>query len=386
MELRGYILIADITGYTSYLNESELDHARETLGSLLEVLLDNTKPPLVISRLEGDAVFSYGLEDGFVDPQTFLEMIENTYVSFRRAIELMVLNNTCRCKACANVSSLDLKFFVHYGTFVLQSVGESQELMGSDVNLVHRLLKNSVTDTTGIRAYTLFTEEAAESLGISDLTEEMASHTEDVPDFGRIQVWIQDMHPTYEARRHERIIRFDPSEVILDESVQIALQPELVWDYLTQSEFRNLSLGSDRFEIDRRGKRVGEGSVYQCYHGDNVIPQVVLEWRPFERMLVRQPSPIPGGKSQVHIDFGLQPRDGGTLLTCRGARPTGSRWQRALVRVIHRVMRPMIKRNLEKFKREIEEDASSRESMPGAILSQGAIDAAAETGLRADET
>lgn len=386
MELRGYILIADITGYTTYLNESELDHARETLGNLLELLIDNTKPPLVLSRLEGDAVFSYGLEDGFVDPQTFIEMIENTYVSFRRAIELMVLNNTCRCNACANVSSLDLKFFVHYGTFVLQSVGESQELMGSDVNLAHRLLKNSVTDITGVRAYTLFTEEAAESLGISDLTEEMVSHMEDVPDFGRTLVWIQDMHPTYEARRHERMIRFDPSEVILDESVQIALQPELVWDYLTQSEFRNLTLGSDRYEIDRRGKRVGEGSVYQCYHGDNVVPQVVLEWRPFERILVRQPSPILGGKSQVHVDFGLQPSDGGTLLTCRGARPTGSGWQRALVRVIHRVMRPMIRRNLEKFKREIEEDASRRKSMPGAILSQETIDAAAKIGLRADET
>lgn len=385
MELRGYILIADITGYTTYLNESELEHARETLGNLLELLIDNTKPPLVISRLEGDAVFSYGLEDGFVDPQTFIEMIENTYVSFRRAIELMVLNNTCRCNACANVSSLDLKFFVHYGTFVLQPVGESQELMGSDVNLAHRLLKNSVTDATGVRAYTLFTEEAAESLDISDLTEEMVSHMEDVPDFGRIHVWIQDMHPTYEARRHEQIIRFDPSEVILDASVQIALQPEVVWDYLTHSEFRNLSLGSDRFEIDRRGKRVGEGSVYQCYHGDDLIPQVVLEWRPFERMLVRQPSPLPG-KSQVHVDFGLQPSDGGTLLTCRGARPTGPGWQRILVRVIQRAMSPMIRRNLENFKREIEEDASSRESMPGAILSRGAIDAAAEIELRADET
>ncbi len=385
MELRGYILIADITGYTSYLNESELEHARETLGNLLELLIDNTKPPLVISRLEGDAVFSYGLEDGFVDPQTFLEMIENTYVSFRRAIELMVLNNTCQCKACANVSSLDLKFFVHYGTFVLQPVGESQELMGRDVNLVHRLLKNSVTDTTGIRAYTLFTDQAAEGLGVSDLTEEMVSHMEDVPDFDRIRVWIQDMHPTYEARRQERIIQFDPSEVILDESVQISLQPELVWDYLTHSEFRNLTLGSDRFEIDRGGKRVGEGSVYQCYHGDNLIPQVVLEWRPFERMLVRQPSPLVGHKSQVHVEFGLQPNDGGTLLTCRGARPTGSGWQRALVRVIHRVMRPMIRRNLEKFKREIEEDASSRESMPGPILSRKAIDAAADVGLRAEE-
>ena len=47
MELRGYILIADITGYTSHLNESGLDLARETLGNLLELLIGDTKPALV---------------------------------------------------------------------------------------------------------------------------------------------------------------------------------------------------------------------------------------------------------------------------------------------------------------------------------------------------
>jgi hypothetical protein len=51
----GYLLIADITGYTQYLSESELEHAQETLTALLEVRVENTRPPLVISRLEGDA-------------------------------------------------------------------------------------------------------------------------------------------------------------------------------------------------------------------------------------------------------------------------------------------------------------------------------------------
>ena len=79
MELRGFILIADITGYTAYLNESELEHAQETLTDLLELLIDHTESPLVISRLEGDAVISYGLETGFVSGQTLLETIEKTY-------------------------------------------------------------------------------------------------------------------------------------------------------------------------------------------------------------------------------------------------------------------------------------------------------------------
>ena len=49
----GYFLIADITGYTQYLSVSELEHAQQTLTSLLNLLIEHTKPPLVISRLAG---------------------------------------------------------------------------------------------------------------------------------------------------------------------------------------------------------------------------------------------------------------------------------------------------------------------------------------------
>ena len=369
MEHQGYILIADITGYTAYLNESELDHARGTLSSLLELLIEQTRPPLVISGLEGDAVFSYGLEEGFVDPQTLLETIENTYVSFRRAIELMVLNNTCQCSACANVSSLDLKFFLHHGTFALQEVGGNQELMGRDVNLIHRLLKNSVTEETGIRAYMLCTQDAIERLDLDASAERAVSHVEDVPDFGEVRVWVEDMHPVYEARQEATAIEFDPSEIIGQAEVEISLPVELVWDYLTHSEYRNLLSSSDRYSVDRKGGRIGEGSVYQCYHGDRRIPQVVVEWRPLERITVKQITVLPGPPSYVHIAMSLTPTESGTLLQMTGARPTGPFWQRALGRAVYKLMNSSLaakfkeefsfKRGLEKFRDAIEEDAAS---------------------------
>ncbi len=57
--MEGLLLIADITGYTAFLQESELEHAEDSLRSLLNLLLEQTGPPLVISRLQGDAVISY---------------------------------------------------------------------------------------------------------------------------------------------------------------------------------------------------------------------------------------------------------------------------------------------------------------------------------------
>src|SRR5215213_5907964 len=166
---QGYFLIADITGYTQYLNESELDHAQGILTSLLNLLIKHTQPPLIISRLAGDAVISYGLSEHFLEGQTFAESLEDTYVSFRRMVELMVRNTTCQCKACQNIGALDLKFFVHYGEFAVQKLDAHDELVGSDVNLLHRLLKNHVTEVLGLKAYTLYTEAAIQALGLENL-------------------------------------------------------------------------------------------------------------------------------------------------------------------------------------------------------------------------
>src|SRR5688500_7130241 len=111
---KGFLLIADISGYTSFLRNSELDSAAEHLRAFLDILIENTKPPLVVSRLQGDAVISYALEGSFLQGQTLVEMIEATYIAFRQALDLAVLNNACDCKACLLIPSLDLKFFVHH--------------------------------------------------------------------------------------------------------------------------------------------------------------------------------------------------------------------------------------------------------------------------------
>ena len=203
MAERGFIFIADISGYTAYLHGSELEHAQGTLTDLLELLIDHTTHPLTISRLEGDAVISYALDVDRISGQTFVEMIEDTYVSFRRAINLMVLNNSCQCSACANVSNLDLKFFLHHGEYSFQRLGEFDELIGSDVNLIHRLTKNSVAEVLGSRAYLLCTEAALEALGMVDSSTLMTSHLEDVDDFGEVRVWIEDMHPKWDARKDD---------------------------------------------------------------------------------------------------------------------------------------------------------------------------------------
>lgn len=352
----GYLLIADITGYTRYLNESELEHAQETLTALLELLVENTRPPLVISRLAGDAVISYGLRKGFLQGQTFIEKIEGTYVAFRKALERMVLNNTCQCNACANISSLDLKFFIHYGTFGIQRISDYDELIGSDINLLHALLKNSVTEETGFLAYALYTDTAIHRLNLEDLGEAMTPHNETYEHLGEVKVLVQDMHPVWEKKRSAAAVAY-PYDRILDRfEVYIGLPQERVWDYLIQPEFRNTLIGSDRMEIANRAQgRIAPGSIYQCYHGDKLVPQTILEWQPFERMIVKELTPVGTSISFIN-EYLLDSTNGGTRLTKTISRPIGPIIGRILFRLLSPIFRPTVNRAMDAFARQIESD------------------------------
>ncbi len=382
-EHRGFVLIADITGYTAYLTESELEHAQGTLTDLLELLVDHTRPPFVVAQLEGDAVMSYAFEDGFVDAQTFLERVEETYVEFRRAIDLMVLNNTCKCNACANVAALDLKFFVHQATFVIQPVGEMRQLVGADINLIHRLLKNTVTRATGHRAYLLLTEAAVGALELDPAAEGFEPHREVVPDFGEVSVWVKDMHPIFQAAHESERRLYEPGQVLATLEVDIPLPVERVWAYANQSEFRNQLIGSDSYEIlDRRSGRVSEGSTYLCYHGNMTVTQVVLDWVPFRRVALRQLM-FPGRRPTTTIlDLRFSPSDAGTRFSEVVIRPDGPPLRRLVAGLMLRRAAIGAQRWMEAFRDRIVEDSRSRPHDPSPRLERGDIEDAAAAGLR----
>ena len=71
----GFFIIADISGYTSFLTETELEHAQGIIEEIIRLLLDHIQPPLKIVQLEGDAVFYYVPEEMLPEPERLLEHI-----------------------------------------------------------------------------------------------------------------------------------------------------------------------------------------------------------------------------------------------------------------------------------------------------------------------
>lgn len=281
----GYLVIADISGFTSYLAKVELEHAHEILTDLLETIVKEFKVLLTISKLEGDAVFAYVPESNFLSGENILELIENTYVSFRRQRETSRRNTTCTCKACLSIPTLDLKFFVHHGDFIVQEVSGIRELVGSDVNMIHRLMKNHVSENTGWTAYILFTERAIQSLGVQ--IEEIHKQIESYEHLGEIRIHCVDLHARYKAIIETRRVFVSPDEADFTYTFDFDAPPPIIWHWLTDIEKKTLLAdGEARFTAQSRpGGRTGPGASNHCAHGKNLkgsLVETILDWRPFE--------------------------------------------------------------------------------------------------------
>jgi hypothetical protein len=305
----GYLLLADISGYTSFVAGTELEHSHEILSDLLVAVCEKIESLMTIHKLEGDAVFAYISDSMAARGETLLELIESTYVAFRDKQVSMKRATTCTCNACRNIPSLDLKFVVHHGEYIVQRVREIRELVGSDVNLVHRLLKNHVAEATGWQAYVMFTEKSLERLGLS--LENMHIQREQYEHLGEIKTFSIDLHQRYKEITEQRRILIDEKDADLVLQYDFATPPPVTWEWMQDPIKRNLWAGNVHWYAgDRPSGRAGKGASNHCAHGKSISTEVTLDWRPFEHSTVEA---FEGGKKRMSetLRFDSLP-DGGT--------------------------------------------------------------------------
>ena len=195
----GYLVLADISGFTSFIATTEIEHADLALSILLETIVEKINSLLTISQLEGDAIFAY-IEESKLQEVTFLlELIDQTYLAFREKALALYDGATCPCRACRALPTLDLKFMVHHGEFLLQQVADVRHLLGTDVNLIHRLAKNHVSESTGWKGYALFTNPVMERMQLSK--DKLFKRCETYEHLGDVDIYCMDMHVRYEEMK-----------------------------------------------------------------------------------------------------------------------------------------------------------------------------------------
>ena len=305
----GYFVVADISGYTPFMAETELLHAQEILRELLDSVVTHLTPTLKLAEIEGDAVFAYAPESKLTRGETLLELIEATYIAFRDRLLSMQRQIACICRACQSASQLDLKFITHRGQYVEQRVADKHKPVGSDINLIHRLLKNSVADATGWRAYALFTEPALENMGIQP--EGMHEGQESYEHLGTIKTRSVNLQERYAELVEERRVVLTQDEAHLTLTQDVPAPPPLVWEWLHDPIKRGRWLIGTHWSLGARVKgRTGPGAENHCSHTGGTAVERILDWRPFEYFTTESTSGPLSFRSTLH----LIPTERGTQL------------------------------------------------------------------------
>ena len=143
MENKGLLFIPDISGFTKFITQTEIEHSRLIIQELLEVLINSNEIGLNISEIEGDAILFYR----FGEPPPLDEVygqVEKMFCEFHRRLIAYDHRRYCLCRACNTANDLTLKIISHYGEFTNYSVKNFHKLIGKDIIIAHQLLKNDI--------------------------------------------------------------------------------------------------------------------------------------------------------------------------------------------------------------------------------------------------
>src|SRR5881296_3863081 len=199
--MEGSLVMADISGYTAFVAGTEQEHSREILAELMEGISRSFGGKLTVDQVEGDALCC-------TTERTDVEVadwLRETFRLFHRRLRNIRTATTCPCRACATVQELGLKFVVHRGSFSRYEVAGRGQLHGNDVNLVHRLLKNTVPG----HEYLLATAPALAAWPESVRAEFV--HAPQRYDLGEVDASYLDLRPIREAVWSEEPAGVDPA-------------------------------------------------------------------------------------------------------------------------------------------------------------------------------
>ena len=259
MASEGTFVLADIGGYTTFLTEVGIEHAKEITSHLFNGMLKVNKNRWKVGNVEGDCLFFYA--EAREEPGPLFEHLRVLYEKFRGSVTDIAARSTCDCGACTRTSELRLKFVIHAGQYDTQDIGGRTELIGPEIVVAHRLLKNSVP----VQEYALVTP-ALGNIGGSGLPTTAGSETYE--DVGTVEYTYLDLASM--RREYEQV-----SQVFVDEKTakivlktEVDAPPTLVWEAITDTAQVLRWMKTLKSFEHVQGESGGLGEVHRCVHDD----------------------------------------------------------------------------------------------------------------------
>lgn len=155
------LCIPDISGFTEFMSETDFELSSKVIPSLLNNIIYSNNIGLKISEIEGDAVlfFKQGPLPTFAE---LMKQCRHFYTEFYRQLAQLREQYASSDEAHKIPEILGLKIVLHYGKEVAPvKVGARIKLLGEDLIVAHRLLKNDIP----LDEYLLLSESLTQEYG-----------------------------------------------------------------------------------------------------------------------------------------------------------------------------------------------------------------------------
>lgn len=260
---KSLLFLPDISGFTKFVNTTEIGHSQQVIAELLEVLLNANTTALKLAEIEGDALFLYKYGE-IPSLEMLLAQVETMFTAFYSHLKLLDKNRVCPCDACSSAPKLQLKIIAHSGAIQFITVQGKSKPFGIEVIEVHRLMKNSINSAN----YVLFSNDLAEEIKLPNnyRSNLFTFHKgDDEYDAKRIHYMYSiinkeglKLKPYAQAKK---VIFDKPPSLNFEKTFPISAP--LLLEYITNYTYRNKWVhGVDKFEFNEKEvTRIGSEHV-----------------------------------------------------------------------------------------------------------------------------
>lgn len=264
------LFVPDISGFTEFVNSTEITHSRHIIEELLELLIDANDLDLVVSEIEGDAILFYR-EGPPPTAASLLAQVERMYMQFHAHLRRYETQRICQCGACSKASGLKLKFILHHGAVAKNQIRDHTKLFGRDVIVAHRLMKNAVPQDE----YVLMTRQLIDAcpswVDMDQAAWAEIQEGEDSYDFGTVSYCVIPLEPL-RAQVPEPLVEdygLAGAQVkVIEHSARIQAPMEMVFDVISDLSARHV-WQADLKDSDRLNHRIPQhGATHRCVMSD----------------------------------------------------------------------------------------------------------------------
>lgn len=163
--LPAFFCVPDITGFTKFISNADISFSKDFIAGLLRRLINANILKMNVGEIEGDAIFFYrtGRLPSIKYVSKQCQLLFQTFYNYISQIEKEDPENYEKHLADGQ---LGLKIIIHFGHISSANIKGRTKLIGEDVIIAHKLLKNNVDEYE----YILLTENYLNKIRKNDLS------------------------------------------------------------------------------------------------------------------------------------------------------------------------------------------------------------------------